>query len=155
MKEIKFTVFGEAKSARDRTALVKDKTGTVVGFRRYMPAHIKKWQDRIRQEALNFIQPTLWEGPVELSLIFYLPAPAHLPKSKFRAHLTKPDFKNLLYIVEDALSGVLFKDDRQVGKGIIEKHYARELIDGKYQPTHPRVEICVQWDEKEEALRPK
>ena len=63
-----------------------------------------------------------WSGPVRLECTFVFGAPKTWPKWK-RAlvaggvlvpHTARPDTSNLVKLVEDALSGVLYRDDAQV-----------------------------------------
>jgi len=67
-------------------------------------------------------------GPMELSIVFVLPRPQKLQKksspSERIPHTVKPDTDNLQKSVMDALSGLLFQDDRQVYAITAEKFYA-------------------------------
>lgn len=67
-------------------------------------------------------------GPLRLSMVFVLPRPQKLQKKKSPAdripHTTKPDADNLQKSVMDALSGLLFQDDRQVYSVMAWKWYA-------------------------------
>ena len=58
------------------------------------------------------------EGPLRLDLEVVLPRPKHLrwktkPMPRIR-HIIRPDAKNLLWGVEDALNGILWVDDSQL-----------------------------------------
>lgn len=58
------------------------------------------------------------EGPLRLDLEVVLPRPKRLrwktrPMPRLR-HIIKPDAKNLLWGVEDSLSGILWRDDSQL-----------------------------------------
>lgn len=64
----------------------------------------------------------LWSGPVRLECTFVFAAPKSWPAWR-RAlvaggvlvpHTARPDTSNLVKLVEDALSGVLYRDDAQV-----------------------------------------
>lgn len=58
------------------------------------------------------------DGPMELLMTFVLPRPQKLQKKSLPQdrvpHTVKPDTDNLQKSVMDALSGLLFQDDRQV-----------------------------------------
>jgi len=67
---------------------------------------------------------TPWSGPVRLECTFVFAAPKSWPKRK-RAlvaggllvpHTARPDTSNLVKLVEDALTGVLYRDDAQVSE---------------------------------------
>lgn len=68
------------------------------------------------------------DGPLRLSMIFVLPRPQKLQKKSSPAdripHTVKPDADNLQKSVMDALSGLLFQDDRQVYSVMAWKWYA-------------------------------
>jgi len=75
----------------------------------------------------------LFEGPLELDVIFHMP----IPKTKanrrpYPWHDSVPDLDNLEKLLQDAItaSGVIWKDDRQVAKKNTQKiyHPTTELI---------------------------
>jgi Holliday junction resolvase RusA-like endonuclease len=65
----------------------------------------------------------LFTDAVAIDLTFELPRPKSLPK-KVTAHLKKPDTSKLLRSTEDALTGVIWKDDSQVVEVRVRKRYA-------------------------------
>ena len=80
------------------------------------------------------------DGPIEMSLTFYMPIPASASKKKQAAllvspHVNKPDIDNLQKMVLDCLNGVLFNDDRQIYKILAVKLY----------DFNPRTELIVRW----------
>jgi Holliday junction resolvase RusA-like endonuclease len=68
------------------------------------------------------------DGPVAVTLLFLFPRPIRLRWKKRpmprEPHTSKPDIENLAKAVLDALTSVLFLDDAQVCRLVIEKHYA-------------------------------
>lgn len=62
------------------------------------------------------------EGPLEMRLLFNFLKPKSMSK-KVRFHIKKPDNKNLLAALEDGMKQVVFRDDSQICKTIIEKRY--------------------------------
>lgn len=90
---------------------------------------LKGWQALMQQAASNAILLTdgfqLLEGPVRLTLAFYLPRPKSLPK-KYLAHTKAPDCDKLVRAAGDALSKVVYRDDAQVCEIVAAKYYAPE-----------------------------
>ena len=71
----------------------------------------------------NFPKFKLFDGPIFVHMLFIMPIPHHWPKYKRNAilggnlrvwHHKKPDMSNLTKFPEDALNGILWKDDGQV-----------------------------------------
>ncbi len=89
-----------------------------------------KWATR---QAMRSIKPL--NGPIMLSALFVLPAPANWgPEVRAKAasgeilHIDKPDLKNLVAGLEDALNGIAWWDDAQITDY---GHIAKRLDDGK------------------------
>lgn len=111
---------------------------------------LKPWRQDVREAALCHVErgEALHEGPVHLHLVFYLPRPKGdygsgknagiLKGSAPRHHLKKPDLTKLSRAVEDAMKGVMWKDDSQVWRQDYEKRY---VGDGALQP--PGVAITI------------
>lgn len=78
------------------------------------------------------------DGPVRLSVAFYLPRPQSLPK-KVVANTKGYDTDKLVRLVCDALKGLAFADDRLVVEVIAGKYYARlqepAHVDIRVEPT--------------------
>lgn len=83
----------------------------------------KPWQDLVGYFA-NTSAPAggPWSGPVQLNLSFWIQKPVSLPKSFFWA-TKKPDLDKLARAVKDALKGIIYVDDAQVVRTILEKNY--------------------------------
>lgn len=74
----------------------------------------KPWADTIRLVAQQHAPAEgPWDGPVELSVWFYMVRPKSLPK-KIVHHVKKPDLDKLVRNLKDSLKGVIYFDDSQV-----------------------------------------
>ena len=86
-------------------------------FRTYTPQTTATYENLVKLEASKHF-PTPLEGPVYVSIVFYLPRPQHLiwkTKPMHAIHSDKrPDIDNLAKSVIDGLNGVAFKDDGQI-----------------------------------------
>jgi Holliday junction resolvase RusA-like endonuclease len=89
--------------------------------------NLKAWRQLVADAAQRAIAATpgfvLFQGAVALDLTFELPRPKSLPK-RVEAHTKKPDASKLLRSTEDALTGVLWRDDAQLVEIRIRKRYA-------------------------------
>ena len=152
MSKISFTVWGApgAQPRQRHTPLMKDgrpvigKGGRPV-ILNYTAAKdpVTQWKSDIKQAALlaEGEVGNLWEGPVTLTVNFFLPRPAKYCRRKDSAEsvpcLTKPDLDNLIKAVKDALSGVIYRDDKQIWTETVRKKYHE--IGGR-----PRAEIHLE-----------
>lgn len=76
--------------------------------------------------------PKEWlKGAVAMDLIFYMPIPKGVSKTTRQNMINgtirpavKPDFDNLAYIVTNAMKELVYKDDGQVVRCLIEKYYS-------------------------------
>lgn len=98
---------------------------------------LSRWREGVATRALlawraAYGQDAPWQGPIELSCEFVLPRSerAFLRSGALRAGvnghpIVKPDLGKLVRAVEDALSGVAYRDDAQIVRyGEILKRYA-------------------------------
>jgi len=124
---VAFTVEGSpVPKARPRTVRKGGRTWS------YTPRKVQEWEERVREEAAkHFPQPL--EGPVALSLVFYLRRPKSRRKDNYVS--TAPDLDNLEKALIDGLNGAAFHDDRQV---VIKTGVKRYTVGGR-----PRVEVVV------------
>ena len=95
----------------------------------------KEWRATVRAAAAQQrITRELYDGPLALMVDFYLRRPkSHYRTGKFSDQLKvsapplptkKPDTTKLLRAIEDALTGVLWKDDAQITLQVVSKSYA-------------------------------
>lgn len=96
-----------------------------------------KW---LALEAMNKARAKITEGPVRLDLVVVHPIPKAFSKKKRLQAIegdilpcVKPDIDNVEKIVEDALNGIVWVDDKQVCK--VEK----DKIYGEI----PRIEVSI------------
>jgi Holliday junction resolvase RusA-like endonuclease len=83
---------------------------------------------------------SLFEGPIELDVIFYMPIAKNLSLKKKALlfdqwYISRPDASNLTKFVEDAIESIVYKDDCIIVKLNVEKVYD----DGK----GPRTEFIL------------
>jgi Holliday junction resolvase RusA-like endonuclease len=107
----------------------------------YTPDKTRNYESLIKEaaiEAMGSSEPL--ETPVNLYLYIRAPIPKSLPKKRIEACLNglekpikKPDASNVLKSVEDAMNGVVYKDDSQIVNIHVSKVYS----------TVPGVDICV------------
>lgn len=75
----------------------------------------KSWERVVRGVAASYIREGLpWSEPVGLRLTFWLKKPQAHPKTRYSWHTKKPDLSKMIRSVEDALTGIMYDDDRQV-----------------------------------------
>lgn len=123
---IELTVYGKAEPAGS-------KTKTRFGVRDDNPK-TKPWQAEIKKAAGETMNGrTALEGPLAAHVVFYLKRPKghYLPNGEFNAAgrrnrypTTKPDATKLMRAVEDALTGIVYRDDNQIVWQQVSKCYA-------------------------------
>jgi len=84
----------------------------------------KGWEQLVAEQAQTVAADGAFFGPVVLAVTFALPRPHTLPQ-KIRHHVKLPDLDKLLRSVLDALTGVLYLDDKQVVEVHARKYYVR------------------------------
>ena len=102
--------------------------------RSYTPAPTKAWEASaalIAKAARQAAAPV--HGPLYLYVVAWMPIPASWSKRKQADALSgklrpvvKPDADNILKIVGDALTKVVWNDDAQVVEASVRKAYARD-----------------------------
>lgn len=105
--------------AQGRPRAFKTPSGAV---RVYDPAASKDWKRTVLAQVLPVRPPLPLDEPLGMSLIFYLPRPKSLPR-RVRRPVTRPDASNLLKAVEDALLGVVYRDDSLLVDLVVRKYY--------------------------------
>ncbi len=123
---LNFTVYGVAQSMGSKRAFVPK--GWVRPVITDSNRNLKAWQSLVADAASSAIQAqtTPWhllDGAVRLTIAFYLPRPKSLPK-RCVAHVKAPDTSKLIRSTEDALSGIVYRDDSQVVEIVAGKFYA-------------------------------
>lgn len=79
----------------------------------------------------------LYDGPLHLDITYYLPIPPSLHKKADKLegswHFFRPDKSNLLKLIEDAATGILYKDDCLICSETSYKKYSK----------NPRTEFII------------
>jgi crossover junction endodeoxyribonuclease RusA len=88
---------------------------------------VKPWRAAVKAAAIDSLGPR-WaplEGPIELTVWFYLPRPIAAPKTRRVFPAKMPDLSKLLRSTEDALTDAgAWRDDALVCDAIVHKRYA-------------------------------
>ena len=134
IEPIEFVVYGApVAQPRVKAQAVMSKGGRMFAHvyepgRKDSPA--RQWKSNVKAAAVNEQMKgkfPIWDGPIMMSAIFYLPRPAAYCRNKDPDgaiyHITKPDTDNLIKGVKDALSGILYHDDKQICVERVEKFY--------------------------------
>lgn len=112
----------------------------------YYDPKIVEYRERVKASALEALAHfTNWDGstekPLDMYLFIALPIPASWSKKKqcmaqegLILPTTKPDSSNILKGVEDALNGVVYKDDSQIVRTHVVKMYA----------FNPAIQVVIQ-----------
>ena len=94
-------------------------------IRVFDPTKSREWKQHVRAQAALYMadgRVMFGEGPLEMALSFELLRPKSAPK-RITMPAKKPDLSNMLKAVEDALCGVCYRDDSQIVRLTIEKHF--------------------------------
>lgn len=142
--KIEFTAYGEAKPAGSKTGfVVKTKSGKSRAVVVDACKTTKPWQAVVSSSALEAIKdcgetPRLSLFDSETSLVvdmrFFIPRPAghYFKTGKFAGQkksqareypCVRPDVLKLARAVEDAMTGIVYRDDSQIVQEHISKHY--------------------------------
>lgn len=112
---IEFTVYGVAQPQGSTRAFYVEKLKRAVVTSTNKKN--KPWRALVADGASRALQeleqPIMFGGPVRLRIGFYLPRPKSLKRSE-TMHQKAPDLDKLVRSVGDALTGVLWNDDKQV-----------------------------------------
>jgi len=93
--------------------------------------HIKfQYGMYIRQQ--HYDEPLL-VGPLHLEIKFYFTIPRSSKKKAGEFHHYKPDLSNLIKLIEDVGSGILYEDDALIASIAASKHY----------DSQPRIEFSL------------
>jgi Holliday junction resolvase RusA-like endonuclease len=116
---IAFVVTGLAEPAGSKRAFVNPKTGrAIVTDANRSSAPWKREVAEAARAAMN--GDLLIDGPINLTIVFHVPRPkGHFGKRGLRPSAppypaVKPDLLKLARGVEDALVGVVYRDDSQI-----------------------------------------
>lgn len=120
---ISFTVIGDPKPAGSKRAFVNPKTGRAI-VTDDSGKKGKAWRQDVISRATDAYDGPLLDGPLQVTFTFYRERPkSHYRTGRFSGVLkdsapafptTRPDALKLARSVEDACSGVLYRDDSQI-----------------------------------------
>jgi len=126
---LEFTVFGVAQPKGNMRAI--NIPGMKFPIVTDSNRSVKSWSQLVAEGANRALAAlpkenrAILTGPVRLTMAFHLPRPKKFHKRGVPvAHLTAPDWDKLSRAVSDALSQVVYVDDRQVVEAIVGKFYA-------------------------------
>ena len=143
MDAITFTVYGKPQPAGSkRSMLLRGKGGRLILNKTTGEPIINTvddndkavgWKSSIAAAARQAFRGSLLRGPLAVKFVFYRPRPGgHYSKATGLLNKTgretpqpisKPDVLKLARCAEDALTGVVWLDDAQITKEIIEKEW--------------------------------
>lgn len=147
MSSISFVVHGLPKPAGSKRAFQHKTTGRIVVTD--ANKNSREWKNLVADAAFQarpYSMDGLLDGPLLLSLIFMLPRPkGHmgakgLRPSAPRFPAVKPDLLKLARAVEDALCGIVYRDDSQIVSESLQKAY------GEPARVHVRIEQLTNTD---------
>ena len=92
------------------------------------PPH--EWNDPLGGHVISLTTPAAADyrssAPIALELVFFLPRPKNAdPKAKWPS-MCKPDNSNVRKAIEDAMTGVVYEDDRQIVDGADHKRFCAD-----------------------------
>ena len=132
---IEFTIRGNPVPAGRPRATTRN--GNV---RMYDPAKSRHFKQYVKLAASQYAPEELITGPIFLEVNIFRPIPKSFSKKKMTEDeemkirpITKPDASNFVKLVEDALNGVIYKDDSQIVSLVVHKFYSGS----------PRIKVLV------------
>lgn len=143
MKPIEFTIYGEARPAGSKQSFpvlgvggepIRSDTGRIITRVKHDNPKTSDWMTHVANTAGNRMAGNpLLDGPLKLTLVFCRTRPkshfgtgrnaGKLKESAPRLPVTRPDTVKLTRAVEDALTGVVWRDDSQVTTHVLLKRY--------------------------------
>jgi Holliday junction resolvase RusA-like endonuclease len=131
MRTIRFSVLGKAQPAGSKKGFVHPHTKRVV-----IVDDAKKsrpWKQQVAGAAAEQMDGDLLAGPLELDITFVLGRPrshygtgansGRVRPSSPAFPITRPDATKLLRAAEDAMQGVIYRDDAQIVDQNVRKRY--------------------------------
>jgi len=166
-RKIEFFAPGIPRPGGSKKGFVNPKTGRVM-IVKAGGQNEENWRQAVAYAAMRAMdgRPPL-DGPVSLTVTFVLPRPKyHYHASKRLAgelrqdapgyHVKAPDRTKLMRSTEDAMTGIVYRDDSQVCTGNVEKRYGSQpgaviaiesllvsvdVLDGKHTQLPAQLEL--------------
>lgn len=130
MSAVSFTVHGTAQTAGSKRGFYNKKAARVIITDDN--ARSRPWKALVSDAAIEAFgfERTPLDGPLLLEITFWLTRPkGHigkkgnvLPSAPF-APTVKPDLLKLARAIEDALTGLIYRDDSQITTEVLQKAY--------------------------------
>lgn len=123
-----FKVFGSPVAQGRPRFFVRKTKGGGIFTGAFDPKTSKSWKETIKWQAIEAMKAenfSLLEGPLSMTLHFFLPRPKSLSK-KVQCHIKRPDVDNLCKAVKDALRSICYHDDSQIISSVITKAYGEQ-----------------------------
>lgn len=161
-RRVSFQVYGLPKPKGSARGFIAMKAGKARAIVTSDNKNLKAWESCVRDAAQRVVGEQYFTEAVRMQIEFWFPRPKSVSAKK-RPHLTtKPDLSKLIRGAEDALNGVLFRDDSQIIAIIATKAYVEgpaganitveEVIDALTAPARTRPDLFT--DSPEEPVRP-
>ena len=136
-ERVTFVVHGKPQPGGSKRAFYNKRTGRAMIVDANPEA--KAWQKVVQQDALIAMRPSPpMAGPLRLSIMFYQDRPrSHYHTGKNAGNLrwdapkwpqSKPDLTKLIRCTEDAMTGIVYKDDAQIVAQSASKQYGKPSV---------------------------
>lgn len=130
-RKIAFDVHGKPQPAGSKRAFVIKGRAIVTDANK----NSRDWKNQVSDSASLAYKGALITGPISLTVVFSMPRPkSHFtskgkPSSQWRSSPTvKPDATKLLRGVEDAITGIIWRDDSQIVCQHVYKRYDEAFV---------------------------
>lgn len=160
MTAVKFVVHGKPQPAGSKKGFYNKKAGRVIITDD--AKNSRPWKALVSDAAVQAMTTgdpegqsrilemgELLDGPLMVTLLFYVPRPkGHYGTKGVRPSApdypaVKPDVLKLARAVEDAMAGIVYRDDAQIVCELLEKHYG--------EPARVEVTVTRITDERKVA----
>ena len=128
--KIRFFVPGSPKPGGSKTGFYKEKLNRVLMVD---ASKNTDWKNAVRFSCQQAYSGPLLEGSLSLRITFMMSRPKshykknrELKKDAPHYHISRPDLTKLVRSTEDALTGVLWRDDAQIASQYVVKIYAEK-----------------------------
>lgn len=121
-RRVRFEVFGTPQPKGSARGFVAMKAGKPRAIVTSDNKKLRGWADSVRYAAQD-AGDVFFEGAVRLDIDFHFSRPKSATPKKRPFMTTRPDVSKLVRAAEDALNGILWKDDAQVVLIVATKSY--------------------------------